>query len=281
MKKIECILVVLIIVVFSGCKTTQDYYTKKGTLKNIADFKLINTTKANYLPYNTLFYKKFKATIDYNGDSKSFSGNIYINKDSSIIISILKGIEFYRVQLTPNAVEILDKRNKTYTNGDYKILWDKFLVEMDYHTLQCILSNELFVYPIGGEQKLIKRYKHEVGTDSYQLQSLKKGRYERKYKKEKTTNIIFHQFSIMPDVFKVSKVNINDFDVNSTLVISYDNFVDINNILYPSSIIIEGSRGKDIFSIDLSIEHIDIDGTNSLGFKFSDKYKQLNLKNEN
>lgn len=275
------IILIGIILVLSGCKATQEFYTKKGTLKNIADYKLINSTGDNYISYNTLFYKRFKAKYSDENNSLSISGNIYIQKDSSIIISILKGIELYRVCLTPNAVEILDKRKKTYTRGDYKLLWDKFLVEMDYQTLQSILTNELFVYPISNDQKLIKRYKHEVGKDVYLLQSLKNGKFERKYKKEKTMNIVYHQFAIMPDVFKISKVNIKDFDVNSELVIGYDNFVEINNSLFPSEVIINGNRGNSAFTILLNFDHIDINGESSLGFKFSDKFKKIDLNNEN
>ncbi|MCG8580628.1 MAG: DUF4292 domain-containing protein [Bacteroidales bacterium] len=281
MGKFGIVLIGIFILFLSGCKTSKEYYTKKGTLKNIADYKLINATTDYYIAYNSVFYKRFKAKYEDASNSLSFTGNLYIQKDSSIIISVLKGIELYRVRLTKESVEILDKKKKTYTYGDYKLLWDKFLVELDYHTLQSILTNELFVYPINSDQKLIKRYKHEVGKDDYQLQSLKKGRFERKYRKEKTTNIIYHQFSIMPDVFKISKVNIKDFDVNSELNISYDNFIDINEKLYPSMINIEGNRGSDKFLINLRFEHIDIDGDNSLGFKFSDKYKKVDFNNEN
>ncbi|WP_430814359.1 DUF4292 domain-containing protein [Carboxylicivirga sp. RSCT41] len=280
MGKSGIILVGIILILFSGCKSTKEYYTKEGTLRNIADYKLINSTTENYLNYNTLFYKRFKARYEDSNNTLSFTGNLYIEKDSSIVVSVLKGIEWFRVRLTNNSVEILDKRKKTYTSGDYKILWDKFMVELDYHTLQSILTNQLFVYPINSDQKLIKRYKHEVGIGEYLLQSVKTGRFERKYRKEKTNEMIFHQFSIMPDVFKISKVNIKDFNANSELDINYDNFLNINKSIFPSIININGQRGNDSFSIELRFEHIDIDSDSSLGFKFSDKYKKVVISNE-
>jgi hypothetical protein len=284
--KFGIVVVGIIFIFLSGCKTSKEFYTKKGTLKNITDYKLIKSTSDNYINYNTLFYRRFKAQYEDENNSLSFTGNLFIQNDSSIIVSVLKGIEWFRVRLTNNSVEILDKKKKTYTKGDYKILWDKFLVELDYHTLQCILTNELFVYPINDDQKLIKRYKHDVGDDAYQLQSLKKGRFDRKYKKEKTTNVIFHQFSIMPDVFKISGINIKDFNLNSELKIQYDNFVEIDsvtlpNVMYPTNLQIDGVRGNKKFQISLKFEHIDIDGDNSLGFKFSDKYKKVDFNDEN
>lgn len=286
MGKFGIVVVGIIFIFLSGCKTSKEFYTKKGTLKNITDYKLIKSTSDNYINYNTLFYRRFKAQYEDENNSLSFTGNLFIQNDSSIIVSVLKGIEWFRVRLTNNSVEILDKKKKTYTKGDYKILWDKFLVELDYHTLQCILTNELFVYPINDDQKLIKRYKHDVGDDAYQLQSLKKGRFDRKYKKEKTTNVIFHQFSIMPDVFKISGINIKDFNLNSELKIQYDNFVEIDsvtlpNVMYPTNLQIDGVRGNKKFQISLKFEHIDIDGDNSLGFKFSDKYKKVDFNDEN
>ncbi|WP_289053292.1 DUF4292 domain-containing protein [Carboxylicivirga marina] len=282
MGRYKYFLLVGLMLSFFGCKSSQVFYNKNGQLKNIPDYKLINSTETKYIDCHSIFYKKFKAEFDFKGESKSFKGNLYVLKDSSIVVSInpLMGIELLRVKLQPGKVEIIDRTKKVYSHGDYRILWDKFLIEIDFYTLQSILLNELFAYPIGDNDKHLKRYKHYCSDNVYQLQSLKEGKFTRKYKKDKTTNIIYHQFSILPEIFKISKVYIKDFEVNSEITIEYGKFIEVQSGLVPSTILFNGQRGSDNFSLTIQFDHIDIDSQNSIGFKVSDKYKKVDLSNE-
>lgn len=263
-----------------SCKTSKDFYNSKGELRNIPDAKLISGVSKNYLEYNAVFYKKFKAKVSFNGKTDSFKGNLYIQKDNSIVVSIipLMGVELFRVKLSKDVVEIIDRPKKRYSYGDYKLLWDKFLIELNYNSLQSILTNKLFVYPLA-DNDYLKRYKHYCSDGKYQLQSLKEGKFSRKYKKEKTENIIFHQFSILPEIFKISDVYIKDFSANSEITIKYSNFIEKDNTLVPTSLKIDGKRGLDNFSLSIIFENIDVNSQNSIGFKVSDKYKTLNLNN--
>jgi len=242
------------------------------------DAKLINSVQSSNLAYSKLFLKKFSAEVEFeDGKSLSFKGNLAIEKDSSIIVSIIKGIEWYRVRLRPDSVEVLDRRKKTVTAGDYKILWDKFLLELDYYTLQNIITNQLFAYPIGDFDKTIKRYKHYCSENHYQLQSVKEGKFSRKYKKEKVSNIIFHQFSILPEIFKISDVYIKDFNANSEIKIAYTDFITKKETLFPSTINLVGTRVNKTVSLKIRFDHIEVDTESSIGFKISDKYKQVNF----
>ncbi|GEM_PF-7087592 len=270
----------LLTIVFIGCKSTRTFYNNQGELRNITDAKLIASVEDNYIDGSTIFFKKFKAEVDFNDDSKSFKGNLYLNIDSSIIVSInpLMGIELFRVKFSPGKVEIIDRTKKVYSTGDYELLWEKFNVEMDFYTLQAILLNELYTYPLSyPEDRFIKRYKHENSDDAYLLQSVKSGKYNRMYKNDKTSNIIFHQFSIMPEVFKISKSYIKDFEVNSEVSITYGNFTENGNTLLPLLFNIDGKKESQSFSMKINFENFEIDGTSSIGFKVSSKYKHSSL----
>ncbi len=273
--------IILILIVFTiSCKSTQNFYNKKGELKNITDTKLINSIEDNYTIFNTIFYKKFKAEVAFNGENKSFKGNLFLTRDTSIIISInpLMGIELFRVKLSPDSVEIIDRTRKNYSIGNYEFLWDKFLVELDYQTVQNIIVNELYTYPISDkEDRYIKRYKHYISNENYQLKSLKDGRIDRKYKKDKTDELVLHEFSILPEIFKISNTYIKDFSVNSEINISYKNFSLVNYYYMPTIIDIKGKRGNHAFSINIEFEHIEINGDNAMGFKVSNKYDKIKL----
>ncbi|TRX71660.1 DUF4292 domain-containing protein [Carboxylicivirga sp. M1479] len=277
----KLVVVILALITLAGCKTSHVYYTKKGELRNISDSKLFSSVEEQYLDYESLFYKKFKADVELPNEDYSFKGNLYLLKDSSIVVSILMGIEWYRVRLTETGVEIIDRRKKTYTQGDYKLLWDKFMIELDYYTLQRIITNELFTYPISIDQdRFIKKYKHYCSNDLYQFQSVREGKYSRKYKKEKVDNILFHQFSILPEVFKISEVYIKDFGVNSQVKITYHHSLSDEKTLLPSVLDINGERGTEAFKLHIEFDNIEVNGTNSIGFKVSSKYKKLYMNNE-
>lgn len=282
MKYLKLLLLLSIILFSAGCKTAREYYNSKGELRNISDAKLISSVEDNYLIYNSLFLKKFKAEVTFNGDSKSFKGNLFILKDSSIVVSInpLMGIELFRVRLLPGKIEIIDRTKKSYSYGDYRLLWDKFLIELDYATLQRIITNEMFTYPIEEDEMNLKRYKHYIDNDVYELQSVKEGKFARKYKKEKTNDIVYHQFSVLPDIFKVNNVYIRDFAVNSEITINYSHFIEQQNKLYPTVLNVTGNRGSDSFELTINFEHLELDGENSIGFKVTDKYTQIDLRNE-
>lgn len=279
MGKIKFISLVLLVLAAS-CKTTRDYYNNKGELKNITDSKLINTVENNYTKFNTLFFKKFKAEVAFNGESKSFKGNLYLQKDSSIIVSInpLMGIELFRVKLSPNKVEVIDRPKKKYSVGNYSLLWEKFLVELDYATIQKILLNELYTYPItDSKNKYIKRYKHYAQGDHYQLKSVKDARIDRKNKRDKTGELVLHEFAILPEIFKISQSYIRDFGVNSEITINYEKFSEVNGFYMPRLFDIVGKRGNEQFSMTIEFEHIEIDSENSLGFKVSSRYEKIKL----
>lgn len=266
-----------------GCRSSKEFYSNKGTLKNITDAKLIKSTEENYIPFDSIFFKKFHAEISLNGNTKSFKGNMFIHRDHSIVVSIytLMNIELVRVRFQPGLVEVIDRTKKEYVKSDYRILWDKFMVELDYHILENILLNELYSYPIGDNVRLdLKKYKHDRKDDVYTFQSIKKGRFSRLYRKESTDGIILHEFSILPDVFKVSKSYIKDFGSNTSVSVEYDNFAEVQKYLMPSRIKIDGNRDGYFFKLNINFPNIDVEDTNSIGFKVSDKYDVKDLLNE-
>ncbi len=273
----------LLILLGGGCRSSKEFYRNTGTLKNISDTKLIKCTEEKYIPFDSIFFKKFHAEISLNGDKKSFKGNLFIQRDQSIVVSIftLMNIELVRFRFQPYLVEIMDRTKKEYTKTNYRFLWNKFMIEMDYHMLESILLNELYTYPIGDDSKLdLKKYKHDRKEDVYTFQSIKKGRFARLYRKESVDGVILHEFSILPEVFKVNKSYIKDFGSNTTFNISYSNFTNVQTHLMPSQIEMAGNRDGYFFDLAITFSSIDISGSNSIGFKVSNKYKIKNLLND-
>ncbi len=257
-----------------GC-SSKKYYTSKGDLKNITDARLIKNVEDNYVEFNTLFCKKFAAEINIDGDKKSFKGNLFINEDKEIIVSILPlmGIELARVKFNEDSIIVINRSNKTLTQENYGFLWDKFSLDIDYKLLYRILLNQLHTYPLSQNfEEEIKRYKHYNESDKYVFKSVKKNRYNRLTKRNNKNDLVLHDLYILPEVFKISKSLIKDYSSNSDLVIKYEDFSQLNGHLIPNKLIIEGRRGNNQISLSVKYDSIEIDGKNRIGFKVSNKY---------
>ncbi len=254
---------------------------KKGEIKNITDAKLIKNTQSNDLKFNTLFLKKFQAEVTINNQTKSFKGNLFIRKDSSIIVSVLPlmGIEIFRIKFAADSIFILDRTKKKISVAGYDYLWKNFFVDINYHAIQNILLNHFFCYPSSElDKNCIKKFKHYIRKDQYVLQSIKNGRYTRISKKNNFKDIIYQEYSIASDIFKITRCYINDFGSNTRFVIDYKDFIEIDSYVFPSVFSINGERSGNKFSINIEFKNIEIDGLSKISFKHSDKYVFEHIK---
>ena len=278
------LIIIVLSVVFSSCKTGGLLVIKerkKGQIKNITDAKLIKNVEHNNLEFNTLFFKKFQAEVDINGQNKTFKGNLFIRKDTSIIVSILPlmGIELFRIKFEPDSIYILDRTKKKILVADYDLLWKKFYVDIDFYAVQNMLLNQFFCYPSSEiDKSCIKKFKHYVRKDQYVLQSIKNGRYTRISKKNNFKDIIYQEFTIAPDIFKISKCYINDFGSNSRFVVDYKDFIELEDNVFPSVFKISGERSGSKFYMNIEFKNIELDGISKISFKHSDKYTIEQIK---
>ena len=271
--------ILLIIITIFSCKSGNILIRKerkKEELKNISDAKLVRYTEDNNLVYNTMFFKKFQADITINDKNKSFKGNLFIKKDSVIILSItpLMGIELFRIKFVQDSIFIIDRTKKNIDIVDYKYIWNKFFVDIDFNTIQNILLNQFYCYPASGiDEHCIKKFKHYLRNDLYVLQSIKSNKFSRYSRRNNFKELIYHEFDIAPDIFRISKSYIKDFESNMSLTINYKKFVVLNEFVFPSVISLDGSRDGNIFKINIKFNGIDIDGVSKLSFKYNtDRY---------
>ena len=270
---------ILLSALFFSCKSGSlliKKERKKGEVKNLADARLIKNVELNNIVFNSLFFKKFEAEVDIDGQTKTFKGNLFIRKDTSIIVSVLPlmGIELFRIKFTPDSIYVLDRTKKKILVGGYDLLWKKFFIDIDFHAVQNMFLDQFFCYPSSElDKNCIKKFKHYIRDDHYVLQSIKNGRYTRISRKNDFKDIIYQEFTIASDIFKITKCYINDFGSRTQFVIEYKNFIELNDYVFPSLFNINGSRSGSKFSIKIEFKNIEIDGVSKISFKHSDKYK--------
>ncbi len=270
----------LIFFVFGGlvsCKVTTD--VGKVRIKPMTTKKIYNNTLDNYLDYNNL---NIKASVKVKNDDKttSFKTNIKMRKDSVISISITPalGIELFRVLFTPDSLKFLNRLDKEYYVGDYKLINDMFHVEFDYHILQSILTNEVFVYPNNMDTtKVFQYFKSSVDSLSYCLENEKEKKLLKKARKHRGDNLIYYGLCINPFHFKIENVKISDLNKDIGFNLEYKDF-DVDNIKsLPKKMEFVIDDKSKMTNINIKYSKVSVDKKNQkYNFKVPVKYERIN-----
>ncbi|MCW3785175.1 DUF4292 domain-containing protein [Plebeiibacterium sediminum] len=264
---------VLIFLIIISCKTTEKVVI--GNVTSISDVKLRKQLKDHEINYDQLYIKKANFTFNDGSQKRSFKGSFVIKKDSVIIVSIYApmGIEVVRTQLTNDSVIIVDKHNKQVFKTDYSYFSKDFGVDISFDILQALISNQLFLYPSELDfYDGLKKYKNHVEQDFYSFKSIRDKRVNRIVKRD-NANLVIHEISIHPDIYKIFNVFIKDFGSGQTLTVKYDDFKQFDKILFPETYEIEASQGIKKFQISLKINYLEINDGGSLHFKIPSSYQ--------
>lgn len=272
---------------FISCKTTKTISTEKVRLMGAG--KLYSLVTSNYLPYNKLSIK-FDLSTDFDSVTHSISGTLRIRKDSLIWISIAPlGIDAYKIQFTPDSIMFLNVLKKEYFVNSYEYFENRFQTEVSFSNLQSIFTNEIFLYSETDEEKNEKyntdsqereyfRKTFIPATDSnmFVLKTHRKHKIKKYIKKNKVSDLIVETLRILPDIFKLDQVTVNDFNEKRSLMVKYSDFIDVNSKSIPSVIKIELNTAEKHFNADIKYNKITVDSDVTFPFKITDKYKRIN-----
>jgi hypothetical protein len=250
--------------------------------------KLYSLVTENYLPYNTLSIK-FDINVQLDETERSVNGTLRIRKDSLIWVSISPlGIDAFKIQFTPDSIMFLNIIKKEYSIKSYDYFDNKFQTDISFKDLQAILTNEIFLYSENDEEnnerlnsdnreKDIFRKTFIPSTDSnmYVLKTQRKHKIKKYLKKNKVVDFIVETVAIAPEIFKVSKVNINDYSEKRNLSIQYSDYIDVNAKVFPSNIKILVSALNKQMSTEIKYNKITVNSDINFPFKISEKYKRV------
>lgn len=91
---------------------------------------------------------KMTLAVELNGKGPTkVSGTLRIKKGEVIQLSItpLLGIEVARAEITPDGVLVMDRMNKRYVQVSFDELKTLAKADLDFHTLQALFLNEIFL----------------------------------------------------------------------------------------------------------------------------------------
>ena len=231
--------------------------------------ELVDLVIANQLPYNQIFYKRAFIEIEQNEKNQAVRANIYLKRDSAIVISVvpIMGIELYRIMLDKEGIFLIDRMNRTIAEMDYAAISNRILLEFNYEQIQSILTNGVFTYPVNRIQSL-KDFKGVNNETHYSLTSAGVSRY----RKDESFQIV----DVLPELFRVKNSYISYPSRKISMNIAYSDFISLtDNVPFPSKIVLQGNRDQEAIVVTLTFTSVDIDGNQSISFSMPTNYAKV------
>jgi hypothetical protein len=279
------IIVLLLLLVVTSCKTRNSARKKDNTLKIDSTYVLEEDNKKprdvnEPVSDKMAFYEhvipqpqfeQIKISSKVNVETGSFvptlDATIYIEKDKKVwmnltafLFTVARGIA------TPEGIKGQDKTSKVYIDSDFEYLNNLLNVNfIDYKSLEKILLGRTFV-KINDSQFTLTRNAQGFQMASNINQKIVTDEKTREYK-------IVLQYDKNYDLLSV---NLKDVLSPDEMDVSYDNWEDINGIRLPRNvkIIIKGSKSSQILMENTKFDFSRMDTPYSV----PSSYKKIEIK---
>ncbi len=256
---------IMLLFLFSGisCKVAK---TTVSAHKELSLDEIYDNLKKAELGFNTL---EIRFNVNYeNGNQKmSMKGNLKIFKDSIIWLSLSPGlgIEGARIMFTKDSLFILDRINKNLTKGKYEYLNSENKVDVDYHSLQSILTNHFFIYPTVEKPRKEFIENYFIKNDSTNLEIYSKNSHN-----------VESLIQIDQKSFKALAYLFNDIPNVRNLAIRYQLEKYPEGFLFPGKIKVNSLTAGKFLMFDLDYIKVILNSDLSFPFKMPSGYKVIN-----
>jgi len=216
-------------------------------------------------------------SLTYDDKDITAPGALSMRRDSIIRIQLfipLLGTEVGRMDFTPNHVLIVDRMHKEYIQADYNQL--SFLREngLNFHTLQSLFWNQLFVLGQSSvSESDLKRFSLSIDEGSKTVPlTLKSGKMACTWSVDGQTGRIAESTIEYVDSSKGT----------SSLTWKYDNFTAVGAKMFPSrqtfSFATTATRQAKTASVDIKMNAISTKSDWDATTKVSSKYKKVDVE---
>jgi len=276
----------------SSCRTARKIPT--AAIKPISAGKLLKRVEQNSFDYEYFTIKRISCQFSNNDKNTNFSINLKTLRDEKILVSISKlRVPVGRVMLTPDSIKYVNYIDHNYFIDDYSYLSDFLNIDLDFATIQSIISNNAFSYRNDAKNKDFRNFKSFVEDGMYVLQSEKTkkifkiekkskigktGKVERRMKRLDDEALILQKMFFNPENFDLKELIIDDKTNNRTMNMKFYNFVEVQNNDYPGVIETSFNSGKNEVKLKLKMSGFSTDKINSFNIKIPKKYEQIKVE---
>ena len=247
---------IIIIVLLYGCAPGKNLTSTVGEIPEMRTKQILKKHIKQHAKFNTL---QCKLKIELFQNSKVQSNTVTLRMDRGKTIWINAFLNMIRIKITPDRVQMYNKIDKTYFDGDFSLIKQLLGIDLDFSNLENLLLGDTF-------------FKH----NSSSLNQVKdnSGYTLKPYKLDPTLNVLYR---INPFYFKVKTQEISHLKEEIHLKVNYDDFQEINQQLIPSKMAITINEKQNNTFIKLNLKSVSLNQSIRFPFKLPKGYKLLNF----
>lgn len=247
---------IIIIVLLYGCAPGKNLTSTVGEIPEMRTKQILKKHIKQHAKFNTL---QCKLKIELFQNSKVQSNNVTLRMDRGKTIWINAFLNMIRIKITPDRVQMYNKIDKTYFDGDFSLIKQLLGIDLDFSNLENLLLGDTF-------------FKH----NSSSLNQVKdnSGYTLKPYKLDPTLNVLYR---INPFYFKMKTQEISHLKEEIHLKVNYDDFQEINHQLIPSKMAITINEKQNNTFIKLNLKSVSLNQSIRFPFKLPKGYRQLNF----
>ena len=271
LNKLFLLLALCFITSLNACKTIKNIESGEK-IKIVSLNKLLEAINNNDL--NIKWIKgRGSALINFEENKQEVDLNLRIKNDSLIWINLSKyKKKIARSSLTRDSVKItLEYPEKFFYLSSFKTLSDSTDLSLSYEIVQELLTGGSFISLV--HDKFISKIKE----NQYYLSSDRKRKSNLIVSNKTKQDVeLIYQSWIDPVNFKCNRVNIFFPDLSSEIDIQYEEWIDIENQLFPLKIKVKMSSLSSEYTLEIVYKSIKFDLPQRFPeIKIDDKYKPL------
>jgi hypothetical protein len=245
---------IIIIVLLYGCGPGKNLTSNVGGIPEIRTKQILKKHIKQHAKFNTL---QCKLKIELFQNSKAQSNTVTLRMERGKIIWINAFLNMIRIKITPDRVQMYNKIDKTYFDGDFSLIKQLLGIDLDFSNLENLLLGDTF-------------FKH----NSSSLNQVKdnSGYTLKPYKLDPTLDVLYR---INPFYFKMKTQEISHLKEEIRLKVNYDDFQEINQQLIPSKMAITINEKQNNTFIKLNLKSVSLNQSIRFPFKLPKGYKLL------
>ena len=247
---------IIIIVLLYGCAPGKNLTSTVGEIPEMRTKQILKKHIKQHAKFNTL---QCKLKVELFQNSKAQSNTVTLRMDRGKTIWINAFLNLIRIKITPDRVQMYNKIDKTYFDGDFSLIKQLLGIDLDFSNLENLLLGDTF-------------FKH----NSSSLNQVKDntGYTLKPYKLDPTLNVLYR---INPFYFKMKTQEISHLKEEIHLKVNYDDFQEINQQLIPSKMAITINEKQNNTFIKLNLKSVSLNQSIRFPFKLPKGYRQLNF----
>lgn len=271
----------------SGCKQKEKIVIEKK-VKPVSVRRVVRMVSDNELKYNTLVVKRVNLTVNNDGKVQSLRGNYKIKKDSVIQVTAQTLIiPVGKLEIGVDSFKAVHHIGKQVMFGSIQKIADLIGYDIDFQTLQSILSNRMQAIRPDQKENQFKDYVLTIEENMYKISSIRDRRFKRftnneekleRFKQRKDEpHLVKQDIYVDPDIFVVRKEVYFDFETERIVTIEFSEFKAIGEKWFPENIHVFVS-GKENIDIHVELSKVSIDDEKDFTFTIPSKYKVEDFK---